>query len=45
MKYMEDAFLRTRMERILAVIPAEYKIAEPLKKAPKSYMIVIEKAK
>ena len=45
MKYMEDAFLRTRMERILAVIPAEYKIAEPLKKVPKSYMIVIEKAK
>ncbi len=45
MKYMEDAFLRTRMERILAVIPAEYKIAEPLKKVPKSYMIVIERAK
>lgn len=44
-KYMEDGFLRTRMERILAVIPAEYKIAEPLKKVPKSYMIVIEKAK
>ncbi len=44
-KYLDDAFLRTRMERILAVIPAEYKIAEPLKKVPKSYMIVIEKAK
>lgn len=44
-KYMEDAFLRERMERILAVIPAEYKIAEPLKKIPKSYMIVLEKAK
>lgn len=44
-KYMEDSFLRARMDRILAVIPAEYKIAEPLKKIPKSYMIVIEKAK
>ena len=44
-KYMEDAFLRSRIERILAVIPAEYKVAEPLKKVPKSYMIVIEKAK
>ena len=44
-KYMEDSFLRERMDRILAVIPAEYKIAEPLKKVPKSYMIVIEKAK
>ena len=44
-KYMEEAFLKERMQRILAVIPAEYKIAEPLKKVPKSMMIVIEKAK
>lgn len=44
-KYMDDAFLRERMDRILAVIPAEYKIAEPLKKIPKSFLIVIEKAK
>ena len=44
-KYMEEKFLRERMDRILAVIPAEYKIAEPLKKIPKSMMIVIEKAK
>jgi translation initiation factor IF-3 len=44
-KYMDHAFLTERMERILAVIPAEYKIAEPLKKIPKSMMIVLEKAK
>lgn len=44
-KYMEEGFLRSRMERILAVIPAEYKIAEPLKKVPKAMMIVIEKAR
>lgn len=44
-KYMDEKFLKERMERILAVIPAEYKIAEPLKKIPKSMMIVIEKAK
>ena len=44
-KYMDDSFLRERMERILAVIPAEYKVAEPLKKIPKSMMVVIEKAK
>ncbi len=44
-KYMEESFLRSRMDRILAVIPAEYKIAEPLKKVPKSMMIVIEKAR
>ena len=44
-KYMEESFLKARMERILAVIPAEYKIAEPLKKVPKAMMIVIEKSK
>ena len=44
-KYMEQSFLAERMERILAIIPAEYKIAEPLKKIPKSMMIVIEKAR
>ncbi len=44
-KYMEHSFLVERMDRILAVIPAEYKVAEPLKKVPKSMMIVIEKAK
>ena len=44
-KYMEQSFLTERMGRILAVIPAEYKVAEPLKKVPKSMMIVIEKAK
>jgi translation initiation factor IF-3 len=44
-KYMEESFLRERMGRILAVIPAEYKIAEPLKKVPKAMMIVIEKAR
>jgi len=44
-KYMDQGFLAERMDRILAVIPAEYKIAEPLKKVPKSMMIVIEKAK
>jgi translation initiation factor IF-3 len=44
-KYMDQAFLKERIERILAVIPAEYKIAEPLKKLPKNMLIVIEKAK
>lgn len=44
-KYMDEKFLRERMDRILAVIPADYKIAEPLKKIPKSMMVVIEKAK
>ena len=36
---------KERLDRLLAVIPAEYKIAEPLKKIPKSMMVVIEKVK
>lgn len=44
-KYMDEKFLRERMNRILAIIPADYKIAEPLKKIPKSMMIVLERAK
>ena len=44
-KYMDEKFLRERMNRILAIVPADYKIAEPLKKIPKSMMIVLEKAK
>jgi translation initiation factor IF-3 len=44
-KYMDEKFLRERLNRILAIIPADYKIAEPLKKVPKSMMIVLEKAK
>lgn len=45
-KYMDEAFLRERMERVMAVIPAEYKIAEPLKKVSnKSLLVVIEKSK
>ncbi len=44
-KYMDEKFLRERMDRVLAVIPAEYKVAEPLKKVPKSMMVVIEKAR
>ena len=44
-KYMDEKFLRERMNRILAIVPADYKIAEPLKKIPKSMMVVLEKAK
>lgn len=44
-KYLDEKFLRSRMDRILAIIPTEYKVAEPLKKIPKSMMIVLDKAK
>ena len=42
---MDQAFLVSRLDRVLAIIPAEYKIAEPLKKMPKGMYIVLEKAK
>ena len=42
-KFMEESFLKERLNRVLAIIPCEYKIAEPLKKMPRGYGIVIEK--
>ena len=44
-KYMEESFLRERLDRILAILPVEYKIAEPLKKMPKGMAVVLEKSK
>jgi len=45
-KYMDDKFLRERLDRILAIIPIEYKIAEPIKKVGnKSFIVVLEKVK
>ena len=45
-KFMDEAFLRERLNRILAIIPAEYKIAEPIKKVGnKSFIVVLEKVK
>lgn len=45
-KFMEDSFLRERLNRILVVIPCEYKIAEAIKKVGnKAFITVLEKAK
>jgi translation initiation factor IF-3 len=43
-KYMEEAFLKERLERFLKIIPAEYKIAEEIKKSPKGYSTTLERA-
>ena len=43
-KYMEFAFLKERLERFLKMIPAEYKLADPIAKSPKGLSTVIEKA-
>lgn len=43
-KYMEAAFLKERLERFLKIIPADYKIAEEMKKSPKGFTATIERA-
>ena len=40
---MEAAFLKERLDRFLKIIPAEYKIADPMKKSPKGWTATIER--
>lgn len=42
-KYMEEAFLKERLERFLKLIPAEYRVADEIKKSPKGYTTTIER--
>jgi len=42
-KYMESAFLKERLDRFLKIIPAEYKIADPVKKSPKGFTTTLER--
>jgi len=42
-KYMEPEFLKERLERFLKIIPAEYKLADEIKKSPKGFTCVIER--
>ncbi|MCD5381441.1 MAG: translation initiation factor IF-3 [Candidatus Pacebacteria bacterium] len=42
-KYMEPAFLKERLDRFMKIIPAEYKIADPIKKSPKGFTATIER--
>lgn len=44
-KYMDERFLKERLERVLHFITEEYKISDGIKKGPKGLMITIEKAK
>jgi len=44
-KYMNEAFLKERMERVFKLIPDDFKIAEEPKKSPKGMTSMIEKAK
>ncbi len=42
-KYMEPAFLKERLERFLKIIPADYKLADVLRKSPKGFTCTIER--
>lgn len=44
-KYMDEKFLKERLDRILHLITEEYKISDTYKKGPKGLMLTIEKAK
>lgn len=44
-KYMDEKFLRERLDRILHLITEEYKVSETYKRNPKGLAITIEKAK
>jgi len=42
-KYMEQNFLKERLERFLKIIPTEYRIADEMKKSPKGFTVTLER--
>ena len=44
-KYMDEKFLRERLDRVLHLITEDYKISDAYKKGPKGLTTTIEKAK
>ena len=42
-KFLDEKFLRERLERMLKIIPAAYKIADPVRRGPKGFTIIVEK--
>ncbi len=43
-KYMAEGFLKERLLRFLKLIPAEYKVAETIKRSPKGFSTTLEKS-
>lgn len=44
-KYMDEKFLKERLDRVLHLITENYKVSDSYKKGPKGLFITIEKAK
>lgn len=42
-KYMEESFLKDRLERFLKIIPADYKLADEIKRSPKGLSTTLER--
>jgi len=43
-KYMEEGFLKERLERFLKLVPSDYKVADPIKRSPKGFSTTLERA-
>lgn len=43
-KYLDEKFLKGRIERMLKFVSVDYKIADPAKKSPKGMTVIIERA-
>ena len=43
-KYLDNNFLKDRLDRMLKLVSVDYKIADPAKKSPKGMTIIIERA-
>jgi translation initiation factor IF-3 len=44
-KYMDEKFLRERLDRVLHLITENYKVSDSYKRGPKGLIVTIEKAK
>lgn len=44
-KYLDEKFLKTRLERLLHLVTENYKISDPYKRGPKGLTLTIEKTK
>ena len=42
-KGMDEAFLKTRLEKFMLLIPYAYKVADPITKAPKGFAAILER--
>ena len=43
-KYLDEKFLKERMQRLLKLVSVDYKVATPATKSPKGMTIIVERA-